>query len=75
MKSYAPLIYNPEKSLEVLRFTNSYFEANSELKKNIKTPRLGLLGIRQSVPQTLENFGQGIFFQCGSRGTKTSNFI
>ena len=62
MKSYAPLIYNPEKSLEVLRSTNSYFDANSELKEKYENLGWAYFSIGKSIPQTMENLWSGHFF-------------
>jgi len=61
MKSYAPLIYNPEKSLEVLRSTNSYFDANSELKEKYENLGWAYFSIGKSIPQTMENLCQAFF--------------
>ena len=57
-----PYIYEPEKSLEVLKQTEKYFLANPEIKNNIEELGWVYHSIGNSIPQTKENFWSGHYF-------------
>jgi len=59
---YPPFIYAPDKSIEVLATTESFFEANPDVKKRITDLGLAYHSIGKTVPQTKENFWSGHFF-------------
>lgn len=57
-----PYIYEPDKSIEVYRQTEKYFEDNTEIKKRVE--ELGWIyhTVGMIIPQNLENFWSGHYF-------------
>lgn len=62
MSSYAPYIYSPEKSIEVLKETETFFRKNTSLKTKIEELGWVYESIGKTIPQTTENFWSGHFF-------------
>lgn len=56
---FSPYIYEPDKSIEVYKETEKYFEANPEIKKRIE--ELGWIyhTVGMIIPQNFENFWSG----------------
>ena len=59
---FSPYIYEPDKSIEVYKETEKYFETNPEIKKRIE--ELGWIyhTVGMIVPQNFENFWSGHYF-------------
>lgn len=57
-----PLIYNPEKSIEVLGKTEAFLQKNPGIKKRIQEFSWVYHSIGKIIPQTTENFWSGHFF-------------
>lgn len=59
---FSPYIYEPDKSIEVYRETEKYFEANPDIKKRIE--ELGWIynTVGMIVPQNFKNFWSGHYF-------------
>ena len=59
---FSPYIYEPEKSIDVYRETEKYFEANPEIK--IRVEELGWIyhTVGMIIPQNLENIWSGHYF-------------
>lgn len=59
---FSPYIYEPDKSIEVYKETEKYFETNSEIKKRIE--ELGWIyhTVGMIIPQNFENFWSGHYF-------------
>jgi len=59
---FSPYIYEPDKSIEVYKETEKYFETNPEIKKRIE--ELGWIyhTVGMIVPHNFENFWSGHFF-------------
>jgi len=57
-----PYIYEPDKSIEVYRQTEKYFEDNHAIKKRVE--ELGWIyhTVGMIIPQNLENFWSGHYF-------------
>ena len=57
-----PYIYEPDKSIEVYRLTEKYFEDNPEIKKRVE--ELGWIyhTVGMIIPQNLENLWSGHYF-------------
>jgi hypothetical protein len=62
MSKYPPYIYEPDKSIEVLKKTEDFFKNNPDFKTKIE--ELGRVhhSIGNLIPQTTENFWSGHFF-------------
>lgn len=59
---YVPFIYEPDKSIEVLKATEAFFVDYPEKKARIIDLGWAYHSIGRIVPQTLENFWSGHFF-------------
>lgn len=59
---FSPYIYEPDKSIEVYKETEKYFETNPEIKKRIE--ELGWIyhTVGMIIPHNFENFWSGHFF-------------
>ena len=59
---FSPYIYEPDKSIEVYKETEKYFETNPEIKKRIE--ELGWIyhTVGMIIPQNFDNFWSGHFF-------------
>jgi len=59
---FSPYIYEPDKSIEVYKETEKYFETNPEIKKRIE--ELGWIyhTVGMIIPQNFENFWSGHYF-------------
>lgn len=59
---FNPYIYEPDKSLEVYKVTEKYFEGNIEIKKRIE--ELGWIyhTVGMIIPQNSENYWSGHYF-------------
>jgi hypothetical protein len=59
---FSPYIYEPDKSIEVYKVTEKYFETNPEIKKRIE--ELGWIyhTVGMIIPQNFENFWSGHYF-------------
>ncbi len=59
---FIPYIYEPDKSIEVYKETEKYFETNPEIKKRIE--ELGWIyhTVGMIIPQNFENFWSGHYF-------------
>lgn len=59
---FSPYIYEPDKSIEVYKETEKYFETKPEIKKRIE--KLGWIyhTVGMIIPQNFENFWSGHYF-------------
>ena len=59
---FSPYIYEPEKSIDVYKETEKYFEANPDIKRRIE--ELGWIyhTVGMIIPQNLENLWSGHYF-------------
>jgi len=59
---FSPYIYEPDKSIEVYKETEKFFETNPEIKKRIE--ELGWIyhTVGMIIPQNFENFWSGHYF-------------
>lgn len=59
---FSPYIYEPDKSIEVYKETEKYFESNLEIKNRIE--ELGWIyhTVGMIIPQNFENFWSGHYF-------------
>lgn len=62
MKKYLPLIYETEKSIEVVGDTDIFFNANPEIKDKYEKLSWAYQSVGKMIPQTTENFWSGHFF-------------
>lgn len=62
MNNYSPLIYEPEKSIMVLKKTEDFFKKNQDIKRKIEELGWVYHSIGNIVPQTTENFWSGHYF-------------
>ncbi len=59
---FMPYIYEPDKSIEVYKETEKYFETNPEIKSKIEELGWVYDTIGTMIPQTVDNFWSGHFF-------------
>ena len=62
MSAYHPFIYDPEKSIEVFKKTESFFQKNPDTKRKVEELGWVYFSIGNTIPQTTENFWSGHFF-------------
>lgn len=62
MSEYPPYIYEPNKSIDVLRTSENYLIAHPSLKEKISNLGWNIQSIGKSIPQTTENWWSGHFF-------------
>lgn len=59
---FSPYIYEPDKSIEVYKETEKYFETNPEIKKRIEELGWIYQTVGMIIPLNLENFWSGHYF-------------
>jgi hypothetical protein len=59
---FSPYIYEPDKSINVYRQTEKYFEDNPEIKTRIEELGWIYQTVGMIIPQNFENFWSGHFF-------------
>ena len=62
MSSFPPYIYEPSKSIEVLKHSEKYLDDNPQIKEKILNLGWCYQSIGKSVPHTTENWWSGHFF-------------
>jgi hypothetical protein len=59
---FSPYIYEPDKSIEVYKETEKYFDANPEIKKRIEDLGWIYHTVGMIIPQNFENLWSGHYF-------------
>jgi hypothetical protein len=59
---FSPYIYEPDKSIEVYKETEKYFDANPEIKKRVEDLGWIYHTVGMIIPQNLENLWSGHYF-------------
>ncbi|MFH1982256.1 MAG: hypothetical protein ABIL58_10445 [Pseudomonadota bacterium] len=62
MTKYSPFIYEPERSIEVLKKTEIFFQDNPSIIQKISNLGWVYQSIGKTIPHTTENFWSGHFF-------------
>ena len=62
MTKYSPFIYEPERSIEVLKKTEIFFQDNPSVIQKITNLGWVYQSIGKTIPHTTENFWSGHFF-------------